>query len=104
MIIKSVWLICHCRLRTPCHQVDVLDKLQFTGTFAAFVEQCQGPSNGQYYKQSRHMLEGYQILNEQIASLLPAYFETLPASPLQLEELHAASAPAAFYMQVSVSL
>lgn len=77
-----------------------MDKLQFRGTFSAFVEQCQDPASGQYYSDRRHMMEGYKILNDLIASLLPAYFETLPASPLQLEELTVASAPAAFYMQV----
>lgn len=81
-----------------------MDKLDFTGSFSAFVEQCQDPSSGQFYRESKHMLEGYQILNDRITSLLPAFFETLPASPLQLEELHAASAPAAFYMQGTVDL
>ena len=85
-------------------QHEVLDKLQFTGSFASFVEQSQDPESGQYYKESHRMMEGYQILNDRIASLLPNYFETLPSSPLQMEELKSPSAPAAYYMQGTVDM
>mmetsp|Transcript_17300 Transcript_17300/g.28927 ORF Transcript_17300/g.28927 Transcript_17300/m.28927 type:complete len:580 (-) Transcript_17300:177-1916(-) len=86
------------------YQVDVLDALGFQSSFAAFVQQCQDPGSGQYYQRSGDMMEGYRILNDKIASLLPTYFERLPASPLQMEELHSPSAPAAFYMQGTVDL
>lgn len=81
------------------YQLEVLDPLQFQGSFAEFVQQCQDPTSGQHYKQSSHMMEGYKILNDRILSLLPDYFEQLPASPLQMEQLDSSSAPAAFYMQ-----
>lgn len=86
------------------YQKDVMDPLQFRGSFAEFVQQCQDPASGQYYKSSKHMMEGYQILNNKIAALLPAFFEKLPNSPLQMEELHSPTAPAAFYMQGTVDL
>lgn len=86
------------------YQEDVLDALGFRGSFAAFALQCQDPASGQYYKRSGDMMEGYRILNDKIASLLPSFFERLPTSPLQMEELQAPSAPAAFYMQGTVDL
>ena len=76
-----------------------MDKLEFTGSFPDFVQHCQSPESGQYYSKPDHLMQGYDLINGRIASLLPALFERVPSAPLLLEQLHSASAPAAFYMQ-----
>lgn len=85
------------------YQEDVMDKLKFEGSFSDFVKHCQSQQS-QYYKSSKQLMEGYEILNKRIASFLPSFFERLPASPFEMVELHAETAPAAFYMQGTVDL
>jgi uncharacterized protein (DUF885 family) len=86
------------------YQVDVLDPLLFHGPFSAFIAQCQSPDSGQYYQHSSHMMEGYQLLNDHIATRLPALFEKLPNSPFEMVELKSTTAPAAFYMTGTADL
>ena len=81
------------------YQCDVMDKLGFKGTFAKFVEGCQDASSGHYYSSSEELLDGYRTLCKTISGLLPAYFNRIPAAPLEIVAKDAETAPAAYYMQ-----
>ena len=83
---------------TQRYRTDVMDALKFEGSFEAFVAQSQSAKE-QYYTEQGDLLNGYRDLYEDIVSLLPEYFEQLPASKCEIVAKDEAAAPAAYYMQ-----
>jgi uncharacterized protein (DUF885 family) len=68
---------------------------------AELVAHQRSPESGNYYPNKDALLESYKALVDQIKETLPLYFAKFPRSPLEVVEKDVASAPAAYYMQVT---
>eukprot|EP00931_Biecheleriopsis_adriatica_P077751 TRINITY_DN51256_c0_g1_i1.p1 TRINITY_DN51256_c0_g1~~TRINITY_DN51256_c0_g1_i1.p1 ORF type:complete len:592 (-),score=146.33 TRINITY_DN51256_c0_g1_i1:59-1834(-) len=75
-------------------QKEVLDVLNFKGTFTEFADSLKNDSSF-FYEAKEELLEGYRQLVARINSKLPDFFLQLPAIPLEVVEKEVG--PAAYY-------
>jgi len=75
-------------------QRDVLDRLEFKGTFAEFAESLK-KNPAYFYTTGSDLIQGYRDIVDRIYEKLPDFFEVLPK--LRLEVVSKTGGPAAYY-------
>jgi len=75
-------------------QVDVLDKLEFKGSFTEFAQSLKSDPKW-FFKTEEELLDGYKQLVAKIEEKLPKFFGKIPKQKLEIVPKH--SGPAAYY-------
>lgn len=80
-------------------QEEVLDALNFNGTFVEFAQNLKADPKW-FYESEDELLDGYRVLVDKIQAGLPKYFKKLPKMPLEV--VRKTSGLAAYYFAGTV--